>query len=87
MRRADPHRALVRALLARHPDLSIVSARTEPWASVTFTGMRHIFDCTPTDLAGLDEAELVLPDHVVADITTETADGTLVIEALTIETS
>jgi hypothetical protein len=87
MRRADPHRALIRALLTRHPELVVEEARTEPWASVTFTGMRHVLRCAPIDLEGLDEAEFALPDHVLADITAGCQGGSLVIEALTIETS
>ena len=87
MRRADPHRALVRALLVRHPKLCIAEARTEPWASATFTGMRHILRCAPLDLVGLEDAEFALPDHVVVDIVAEANGDLLVIEALTIEMS
>jgi len=86
MRRADPHRALIRALCNRHPDLSIAEARTEPWASVTFTGMRHTLRCVPLPLAGLEEAEFTLPGHILTDICAVEQDGILVIEALTIET-
>jgi hypothetical protein len=86
MRRADPHQALIRALLARHPELTIHEACTERWASVTFTGMRHVLRCAPLDMHGLEEAELVLPGHVVADIMTQAGEGVLIVEALTIET-
>ena len=85
MRRADPHRALVRALAHLYPDLVIVEAGTEPWASVTFTGMRHILRCAPTDVAEIEAAQFTLPGHIVADICAGQRDGALVIEALTIE--
>ena len=86
MRRADPHQGLVRALHRRHPHLQIVSAQTEPWASATFTGMRHLLRCTPLSLDGLEDAEFGLPGNIVADITFGFDAGLLIIDALTIET-
>lgn len=86
MRRADPHRALLRALAASYPALRVLDGRTEPWASATFTGMRHVLRCEPLDLAGLDDADFTLPGHVVADIAAAEENGLSVIEALTIET-
>ena len=86
MRRADPHRALIRALLQRYPGLLVLSSRSEPWASVTFTGARHVLTCTAgVALDGLGEAEFSLPGHFVADICAHERDGRLTIEALTIE--
>lgn len=82
---SDPHAALLRALVRRHPNLRCVSSRSEPWASVTFTGERHVFAFAPTALpAGLDEAELVLPGHYVADLSVASRADALIIEALTI---
>jgi hypothetical protein len=87
MRRADAHRALLRALMARYPGLIVLASRTEPWASATFTGMRHELRCgSGVNLAGIEEVEFVLPDHVVADIAGCDRDGHVLIEALTIET-
>ena len=86
MKRADPHRALIRALLQSHPGLLVLSSRSEPWASVTFTGARHVLTCaTGARLDGLTDAEFSLPGHFVADISAHEENGRLVIEALTIE--
>jgi hypothetical protein len=86
MRRADPHRALIRALAARYPGLLILTSATEPWASATFTGARHRLLCAAgVDLTGAEEAELPLPNHIVADLSCETSANGTVIEALTIE--
>jgi hypothetical protein len=86
MKRADPHRALLRALMARYPGLVIVSSSSEPWASVTFSGARHILICEGApDLAGIAEGEFDLPGHVVADVHVEQRASYLSIEALTIE--
>jgi hypothetical protein len=82
----DPHRALLRALVARHPDLLILDSRHEPWASATFTGARHCLTCaTGPYLAGIEDAEFALAGHIVADLAVEHHDGQVVIEALTIE--
>jgi hypothetical protein len=86
VRRADPHRALIRALLARHPGLIVLASRTEPWASATFTGTRHELVCaTGPNLAGIEEADFDLPGHIVADIGWSAEPGRLLIEALTLE--
>ena len=86
MRRADPHRALIRALAARYPGLLVLDGRSEPWASVTYTGARHILTCAAgVDLAGIEEEEFALPNHILADITAARAGDRVVIEALTIE--
>jgi hypothetical protein len=86
MKRADPHRALIRALLQRYAGLMVLSSRSEPWASVTFTGARHVLTCaTGVKLEGLAETGFSLPGHIVADIAAHETDGRLIIEALTIE--
>ena len=86
MRRADPHRALIRALVPRYPGLLILTSATEPWASATFTGARHRLLCAAgMDLTGAEEAEFSLPNHIVADLSWEAEANGLVIEALTIE--
>lgn len=86
MRRADPHRALIRALMARYPGLLVLAGKTEPWASATFVGTRHSLTCAGgIVLDGIEEEELSLPGHVVADICAEQREGRQTIEALTIE--
>jgi hypothetical protein len=86
VKRADPHRALIRALLRHYPGLLVLSGRSEPWASVTFTGARHVLTCAAgVTLDGLGEAGFSLPGHFVADIASREADGRLIIESLTIE--
>lgn len=92
----DAHAALIRALNVRAPTLAIIGSSSTRWASVTFTGARHIVHCRipQADLAafasGLDVAEFTLPGHIVADIVierTERVDDSAVIEiqALTVE--
>lgn len=86
MRRADPHRALIRVLTARYPGLLVLASRSEPWASVTFTGTRHELTCEGgPDLTGIEEAELALPGHIVADVQVTRSGRRISIEALTIE--
>jgi hypothetical protein len=86
VRRADPYRALIRALVGRYPGLLVLSGTTESWASVTFSGARHRLICAPgVDLAGIEDAEFVLPNHIVADIAVESSGDRVVIEALTLE--
>ncbi len=67
------------------------------WASATFTGARHLISLSGEDRAAIDgwlatlaEAEFVLRDHLVADLTVEwvrRADGvtTIGLEILTVE--
>ena len=86
MRRADPHRALIRALVARYPGLLVLAGSSEPWASVTYTGARHTLTCAAgPDLSGIEEAEFALPGHILADIAARRSGDRLTIEALTIE--
>lgn len=85
MRRSDPYRALLRALAERYPALVVDSGGSEPWASATFTGARHVLRGRGADLNGIEDDEFDLPGHFVADIAwTKDGDG-LRIEALTIE--
>lgn len=82
----DVHKALLRDICRRHPDLVLRSSRSEPWASVTFTGERHVYAFAPgAPPAALSEAEFALRGHIVADLTVEQKDGEIVVEALTIE--
>lgn len=99
----DAHDALLRALAARIDpvhQLALREARSEGWASATFSGSRHSFAFTLSgDRAGavasrlaegLDAMEFDLPGHLVADIALvdrlDTPDGaTFAIEALTVE--
>ena len=82
----DVHRALAREIGRRHPELTLLSSGSEPWASVTFTGERHRYAFGPGPLPlDLPEAEFVLPGHVVADLTVASTPEGICIEALTIE--
>lgn len=86
MRRADPHRALTRVLLTRYPALQVLQSSAEPWASATFTGARHVLVCAGgPDLTGVDEVDLPLSGHIVADIVAGMVKDRIVIEALTVE--
>lgn len=86
MRRADPHRALCRALAARYPGLTLVEGHGEDWVSATFAGVRHILIFTGDDaLSGIEDADFPLPGHFVADIAARRENGRVVVEALTIE--
>jgi hypothetical protein len=86
VRRADPHRALIRALATRYPGLLVLSGTTEAWASGTYTGARHSLVCASgPDLTGIGDEEFALPAHIVVDIRAERAGDRILIEALTIE--
>ena len=96
---------LLRALLARadidRDRILLTEFRSVDWQSLTFIGERHEFqlripgpgarDVLSRLVVGLDEAELAIPGHLLADIATlgeaiEQADGSLTaaIEALTV---
>lgn len=78
-------------------ELRIVKTECVRWASVTFTGARHVLWLEGADsaaardwLGALAELELAVRGHVVADIAvraTASADGALraEVEALTVE--
>lgn len=85
MKRADPGRALARALKSVYPGLEIVESHARPWASVTFTGTRHRLRCRGVMPAGIEDAEFSLPGHIVADITARAEGEWITIEGLTIE--
>jgi hypothetical protein len=94
---ADPHARLIRALIARSGGHAVLDHGTsESWASVTFTGARHLLRFTMPPIAsegfvrGLEEHEFTIPGHIVADIAVtarcETDAATVLeIAALTIE--
>ena len=70
----DPHLRLTR-LLSEHagPDATLVETSAEPWASVTFDGMRHrlLFAVRAGEscgLAHLTVGDFVLPGHLLADL-------------------
>lgn len=91
-RLADPHRALLRALALHLPGMTVESASSEPWASVTFTGARHLIRALVAEAVADDfasragEIEFALPGHIVADIAvTRLSPERIEIEALTIE--
>lgn len=59
------------------PAMVIEAAASEDWASATFAGQRHRFelafrggemDRIDRLIAGLGQAELVIPGHIVADV-------------------
>lgn len=99
----DAHDGLLRALQARigtELPLEIRNARSEPWASATFSGSRHSFAlalsgpkaiaATARLAARLDAIEFDLPGHLVADIALTRHDhgpdhSAFSIEALTVE--
>ena len=94
---ADPHARLIRALIARSGDSATLDHGTsEPWASATFTGARHLLRLALPPAAadgfvlGLDEHEFAIPGHIVADVIVtarrESEAATILeIAALTIE--
>ncbi len=96
---ADPHGGLLRALDVRFRAAGIApmleSSRSERWASSTFAGARHSFNFICARDAGgdgidalareLDEAEINLPDHLVADIALSPGDAGFTVDALTVE--
>ena len=100
---ADAHDELLRALSARigtELPLEICTARSEAWASATFSGSRHSFvlalsgpgaaASTARLAARLEVIEFDLSGHLVADIAMiqridEPDRSTFSIEALTVE--
>lgn len=92
----DPHPLLCGALVAAAGGARLGWSRSEPWASATFSGARHLLAINlPPDEAGrlagdLAEMEFAIPGHLVADIAVagrrgEAGGVTLEIEALTLE--
>lgn len=86
MKPVDPQRALLQALGVRYPTLVVTTIATQPWASVTFTGARHVLSCMgEADLTGIEEEEFTLRNHIVADIVYCRDGDRTILEALTIE--
>lgn len=84
----DAHPLLLRALTRRWPALHPLDSASEPWASITFSGTRHLYVfATGPDLAGIAAEEWALPGHVVADIAAVIQGERLIVEALTLETA
>ncbi len=92
----DPHARLIGALAARAGAAELLEAHARPWASVTFTGARHLIRLALPEAAanrlaeGLEEHEFAIPGHFVADIAIASRHdsaglATVEIEALTIE--
>jgi len=72
----DAGTRLARALEQSRPGVIVVRRESSPWASVTFNGARHRIALTLPDVAEADEwieslpeADLVIPGHLVADLT------------------
>lgn len=92
--RSDPHARLIR-LLGQHagPDAALVAASACPWASITFTGMRHhlAYRLSGGDAVRLSElpaAAIVLTGHLLVDLAVRTSagpDALVEIDALTVE--
>ncbi len=100
--RRDCHGRLVALLLDRCGEgARLVEAGFRPWCSATFIGAQHRLTFAIGDpdariradrlAAALPEAELSLPNHIVADLTVDgvrqDADGTVLIDlaVLTVE--
>jgi hypothetical protein len=98
-----PHALLESALIKQCAPCTakVTESTSRPWASITFTGARHVIHMSitgPQALAkaaalkqSLSCAEFDLPGHLVADIIaadpqSDGDDATLTIEALTVET-
>lgn len=95
-RRGDPARQLVHALAssaaAAGCAASVEHGEETPWASITFTGARHLLTVTAADpsalahwLATLPETELPLPGRFVASCAAEQAGRLATIELLVLE--
>ena len=102
-RAADPHRALQRALLGWFADqpcrITVAMTLARPWASATFTGIRHAFDLTLSGdrhratatafEAALDAIDWTIAGHFVADIAivrtqSDATETVLTVEALSV---
>ena len=98
----EPHTELTAKLCdaLRPATAEIIKSHTIPWASATFSGLRHFIEvavtgeaaskCAQILAAELRELEFDLAKHIVADVTvTKMRDTPLVIiisvEALTVE--
>ena len=92
-RRACPHRRLTRLLAAELGAGAALGGSTlRPWASASFVGARHRFDCTAEAMVldalrvRLATTEWRLPGHIVADVAVEPGEShAFSIEILTVE--
>ena len=86
---------LVRALegMARSAGchVRVAAASEHPWTSATFIGARHalLLEAAPSPalaqwLAGLVDAEVAVPGHLVADLAVEPVPGGARVRALTL---
>jgi hypothetical protein len=90
-------RALIASAEAAGCPVSIAEADLTRWASVTFTGARHMLKLTGAAsaaltrwIAALPETEFALRGHLVADLSVEAvrragAAVTVMLEVLTVE--
>ena len=92
---ADPTILLARALRlsaqAAGVTMFVVGSAERDWASATFAGVRHRLDLAVEPGARLDawlkalpNADLRLRGHLVADLTVDRRDGTIVLDVLTL---
>lgn len=89
----DSHRAVLRALDRMLPEgTAILTSEAEPWASVTFSGARHLVlvECTSLeaviDLVGaLPDHPFSVPGHIMIDATGLASGTAVAIELLTVE--
>jgi hypothetical protein len=96
-RGCDAGTRLARALARSGPGIVVTARASTPWASVTFTGARHVLTLEAPASAALDawlealpETEFAIPGHLVADLAVAEMrrDGARVevrIEVLTVE--
>lgn len=99
----DPHTRLGKALLAKlgSEDVEIRASSSRAWASITFSGARHIFTLALVGSKATKRAQefadhiawedFEVARHLVADIIVAHADygadfATLTVEALTVRT-
>ncbi len=98
VRKADPSRAIIAQIMAAllPSKATLISAKSDDWASATFTGARHEFEFL---LGGEDASEVLhnfahniaeidfsIGGHIVADIAATCREGKyLFVEALSVE--
>lgn len=86
--RADPHRALCRAVAALL-DAEVTGLADEPWASITLEGRRHRLLATaigaPERIGDLDDVEFEIAGHIVISVAVAERHSRATGEAITIE--
>ncbi len=99
--RGDPSRQLIDAVLRYfgREDFRLIQSRHTPWASITFSGMRHelTIECqspaidVTAKLEAITEDVFALNGHILADITAwpdrSALHHRLIVEALTVESA